>query len=470
MFGGYDPAYNPESLEKAKAENKELSPQQQEMADKWAAAMDDHEVAPDVAQAAAESAIAAGDPNVATEIVAEAAATEAAQETPEEAVESEEADLEEQPESEQDEDGKGGPRRKFKHTDAKPGQDVNQTSTDATIENMKTLTPAGAVVADAVTDAITITEQGLNEGVGINQVADFVENVHTAAQMAKDGEGGDDSRAPEEAGEEETTAEQQPAPSTEIQHFNAGDNDTSSFQPLSPEEQRAQAQAVTEVTAPDGAMSDLPEAETRYDSDNLVAQAVAENSGKGSIDLNSIGSKLEGDGVDIADEVADMKADIANDVTESGTDGSPESAEEEAATAEKLAVDAAATALAVKEKAADTASAIENGSATADTQSAEFTQAAAELDTLIDTAENSATESGTEVSEKVAQARKLSEEAKTAVSEAQSEADAAESEEAAEEEKKDDGKPHEGGDDEFNSDNYPELKDLEKGDRQSIFA
>lgn len=40
MFGGYDPSYNPENLEKKKAENKELSPEQQAMANKWSTAME----------------------------------------------------------------------------------------------------------------------------------------------------------------------------------------------------------------------------------------------------------------------------------------------------------------------------------------------------------------------------------------------------------------------------------------------
>ncbi len=459
MFGAYDPSYNPESLEKAKAENKELSPQQQEMADKWASAMAENGVEANTAQIAAETGITTGDETAAAEIVAATQTENGEEEAP---TENGEAELEEGGEEEL-----AGTAPTGHKTTAEVGKKTDTLSPDETVANMATLTPAGAIAVDAIDQATTVVEQGLSEGAGIKQVADFVEDVAHSADGLDEEEG-------DQEGQNQEQEPQAPA-NTEIQHFSPGDSDTSSFSPLPPEEQKAQAQAITSATKPDGeALPDIG----RYDGDNLVAQAVAENSGKGSIDLNSVGAKLEADGVDIGDEVDRMEADIANDVAQVGGENSARSAE----AAAMLEIDAAAEALATKEKAADTAAAIKSGSETAAAAESEFTQASTELDSLIDTAESSALQAGEKPSEKIAEARKLSTEAKDAVEEAKTEAEATEAEaetETAEEEGGEekpadedggDGKKHEGGDDEFNSDNYPELKDLEKGDRQSIFA
>ncbi len=349
MFGGYDPAYNPESLEKrkAKAEQQELSQEQQEIADKWAASMNE--------------------------------------------------------------------------------LDAETTSAETTAMDAETAAPASA----------------------------------------------------------------------EIQHFNPHDsNETSNFQPLSPEEQRAQMQASTKIPPEpyktfdsDPLNSDslnpdpLDQPSESYDEDNLVVEAIVENSGKGSVDLNSVGQKLESDGVAIADEVENLQPDIANDLAKAGTED-PRAGQE---LADELAIDAAASALAAKEKAADTISAIENESITVEAEQADFEQTVAELDTLIDTAENTAVQAGKAVSEKVDQARKLSEEAKDAVTEAENkvaadaEADQAEvnakhaetnKADAAEASLEDDEAEdkNEKNTSDFNPDDYPELKDLGKTDRQSIFA
>lgn len=273
---------------------------------------------------------------------------------------------------------------------------------------------------------------------------------------------------------------------TEIQHFSPHDsNEASNFQPLSPEEQRAQMQANAEMSperhdmqGPDTLNPDpLDQSAERNDDNNLVVEAITENSGEDSIDLNSVGQKLEGDGVAIADEVENLQPDIANDLAKAGTEDQRASQE----LADDLAIDAAASALATKEKAADTISAIENKSVTAEAEKADFDQTVAELDTLIDTAENTAVQAGKPVSEKIDQARKLSEEAKDAVTEAENKVDADAEEEAdltennelatatTSPENSKDEEDDKNGTSDFNPDDYPELKDLEKTDRQSIF-
>ena len=312
---------------------------------------------------------------------------------------------------------------------------------------MAAMTPAGAVVTEAVDHALEYAKQGIND-------------IDGPKGSGIPGGGGEDG-APEDTPEDETpeTPEEPENPgNTEtpagIQHFPQGASE-SSFNPLPPEEQLAQLKA-RETAQP-----------SRYDGDNLVAEAVSDGSGKGTIDLDSTGGKLEGEGVGIQDEVEKMDADIANDVAMAGGDKAESNIKPEQ-TADNLSVDAGAKALAVKEKAADVVTAIERDDKDVDAKITEFNQAASETEQLTGTAESASIEAGKEISETVGEARKMTEEAKNAVNEAKAEADANKEEE---EKKDEDGGENEGDDNDsqFNSDKYPELKDLEKGDRQSIF-
>ncbi len=278
MFSGYDPSYNPEALERAKAESKELSEEQQNMADKWAAAMESYNVEAETAQMAAETAVA-GDEVVAAEIIA---------------------------------------------------------------------------TGDA---GIAETEPQIQQA--------FKNRIALEAQQIVKGS------KPDEA-------------------------------PLTPISDRE-----------------------RHDPDNLVARAVAAGSGEDTINLNNIGAKLEGEGVDIKREVEAMNPDIAKDMaTVGGT--KLETAAEQAQAADSLAVDTGAKALALKEQAADTAKAVKHGDIDAATKVAEFTQAAAELDNLAGNATSAATMNGQEVSETIGEARTMAEEAKGIVNQAQTEAATAE--------------------------------------------
>ena len=380
MFGGYDPSYNPEALERAKAESKELDPQQQEMADKWAAAMESSGVEAATAQAAAETAVA-GDEVTAAEIVAE-----------------------------------GEPNI------AETEPQIQQAIEDRVAQ--ETQNAAIDAVADATVSAAVAPIAG--------PIA-----AEAASNIVSNG----------------------------IQHF-AEDGGDSSFDPLPPEKQRAmsqeQAQQIVQATKPDEASLTPINDKERYDDDNLVAQAVSEGSGKGTIDLNSVGGKLEGQGVGIQGEVDKMKADTAKDIAMAGGDQT-EATVDPAQTVDNLTIDTGAEALALKEQAADVKAAVEKGDADADSKVAEFTQAAAETEQLAGIAESASIQAGEQISETVGEARNMAEEAKDAVNQAQTEA-------AAEEEEKDKDKDEDEGENSaFNSDKYPELAGLDNGDRKSIF-
>lgn len=380
MISGFDPSYNPETLERAKAESKELDPQQQEMADRWAAAMESSGVETATAQAAAETAVA-GDEVAAAEIVAEGEPNIA----------------ETEPQIQQ-------------AIEDRVAQEAQNAAIDA--------------VADATVSAAVAPVAG--------PIA-----AEAASNIVSNG----------------------------IQHF-AEDGGDSSFDPLPPEKQRAmsqeQAQRIVQATKPDEASLTPISDEERHDSDNLVAQAVTEGSGVGTINLNDVGAKLEGDGVRIKEEVDAMDADIAEDLAVAGGTGIESTAAQSQA-ADSLAVDAGAKALALKEQAADVAAAVEQGDTDADAKVAEFTQAASDLETLTGKAESAATMIGQEVSETIGEARAMTDEAKDAVDQAQTEAAAAEEEK--DEEEGEDGDENSA----FSSDKYPELAGLDNGDRKSIF-
>lgn len=417
MFGGYDPSYNPESLEAKKAENKELTPEQQEMANKWAATMGES-VAETVAGVETEPTIPETEPVLQAQAEenmtqaqidmanAEASAAAAQAEADRAAMNGEEPEEYEEVEEDYiDQNGKLAKRKvlrpKVKDKASKPGAPV--------------------------------------QGMG-------------AKENGADNEVGNEA-APENQGEEETstTAEATEAPQTPagIQHF-PQEEGASGFNPLTPEEQLAQQQAAEASAA------------QRYDEDNLVAQAVSEGSGEGTIDLNSVGGKLEGQGVGIQDEVDKMKADTAKDIAMAGG-GQTEDTVDPVQTVDNLTIDAGAEALALKEQAADVKAAVENGDTDADSKVAEFTQAAAETEQLAGIAESASIQAGEQISETVGEARNMAAEAKDAVNQAQTEA-------TTEEEKKDEGEGEdEGGNSAFNSDKYPELAGLDNGDRKSIF-
>lgn len=472
MFGGYDPSYNPEALEAKKTENKELAPEQQAMAKKWAVTMGESGVetatAQAVAEAVAETTQAEAEPETEptipeTEPVlqaqaeenmtqaqidmanAEASAAAAQAEADQAAMNGEEPEEYEEVEEDYiDQNGKPAKRKvrrqKIKDKASKPGIPVQGMGAEETLQTMAAASPAGAIIAEAVDQALEYAKQGIND-VEAPQIGDS-----GAKEDGADNKDGNEAE-PENQGEEEASMTTQAG----IQHFPQGEG-ASSFNPLTPEEQIAQQQAAEANTA------------QRYDDDNLVAQAVSEGSGKGTIDLNSVGGKLEGQGVGIQGEVDKMKADTAKDVAMAGGDQT-EATVDPAQTVDNLTIDTGAEALALKEQAADVKAAVENGDTDADSKVAEFTQAAAETEQLAGIAESASIQAGEQISETVGEARNMAEEAKDAVNQAQTEA-------AAEEGKKDKDKDKdedEGENSAFNSDKYPELAGLDNGDRKSIF-
>lgn len=470
MFGGYDPSYNPEALEKAKAESKELDPQQQEMADKWAATMASNGVETAVAQAAAETVATETEPTIPeTEPVLQAQAEEnmtqaqidmanaeaevaAAQAEADDAVMNGE-DPEEYEEVEEDyidQNGKPAKRKvrrpKISNKQFKPGTPVQGMGAEETLQTMAAASPAGAVIAEAVDQALEYAKQGIND-------IDVPGADGGPKEDGKDDKDGLEATPNNQEGEEAPMTPETPEVSEApagIQHFPQGEA-TSSFNPLTPEEQLAQQQAAE------------ADAAQRYDGDNLVAQAVSDGSGEGTIDLNSVGGKLEGEGVGIQGEVDKMKADTAKDIAMAGGNQT-EATIDPAQTVDNLTVDAGAEALALKEQAADVKAAVENGDADADSKVAEFTQAAAETEQLASIAESASIEAGEQISETVGEARNMTEEAKDAVNQAQTEAAVTEEERKDEEEGE-----GEGENSTFNSDKYPELAGLDNGDRKSIF-
>lgn len=472
MFGGYDPSYNPEALEAKKAESKELTPEQQEMANKWAAKMGEYRVETATAQAVAEAvaettqAEAEAEPETEptipeTEPVlqaqaeenmtqaqidmanAEASAAAAQAEADQAAMNGEEPEEYEEVEEDYiDQNGKPAKRKvrrpKIKDKASKPGIPVQGMGAEETLQTMAAASPAGAIIAEAVDQALEYAKQGVND-VEAPQIGDS-----GAKEDGADNKDGNEAE-PGNQGEEEASMTTEAG----IQHFPQKEG-ASGFNPLTPEEQIAQQQAAEANAA------------QRYDDDNLVAQAVSEGSGKGTIDLNSVGGKLEGQGVGIQGEVDKMKADTAKDIAMAGGDQT-EATVDPAQTVDNLTIDTGAEALALKEQAADVKAAVEKGDADADSKVAEFTQAAAETEQLAGIAESASIQAGEQISETVGEARNMAEEAKDAVNQAQTEA-------AAKEEEKDEDKDEDEGENSaFNSDKYPELAGLDNGDRKSIF-
>ncbi len=470
MFGGYDPSYNPEALEARKKENKELTPEQQAMAKKWAVTMGESGVetatAQAVAEAVAETTQAEADPETEptipeTEPVlqaqaeenmtqaqidmanAEASAAAAQAEADQAAMNGEEPEEYEEVEEDYiDQNGKPAKRKvrrpKIKDKASKPGIPVQGMGAEETLQTMAAASPAGAIIAEAVDQALEYAKQGIND-VEAPQIGDS-----GAKEDGADNKDGNEAE-PGNQGEEEASMTTEAG----IQHFPQKEG-ASGFNPLTPEEQIAQQQAAEANAA------------QRYDDDNLVAQAVSEGSGKGTIDLNSVGGKLEGQGVGIQGEVDKMKADTAKDIAMAGGDQT-EATVDPAQTVDNLTIDTGAEALALKEQAADVKAAVEKGDADADSKVAEFTQAAAETEQLAGIAESASIQAGEQISETVGEARNMAEEAKDAVNQAQTEA-------AAEEEEKDKDKDEDEGENSaFNSDKYPELAGLDNGDRKSIF-
>lgn len=487
MFGAYysDPnaqvnpnarVYSPEKIgevPKSKEKKGELSPERQAEAERWATMANEvleggaqtagtpenpetpiPETEP-VLQAQAEENMAQSQLDMAA---AEAAATEAQIRADQEAMNGEdgEEEYEEVEEDYTDENGKPAKRKvrrpKNNGKGMKPGTPVQGMGAEATVQTMAAMSPAGAIMAEAVDQALEYTKQGVNDIDGPDAGGDGDKKE----DGDKDGKKvpGVSEEALGEAIEDaiEGTTEETETPtgaSAGIQHFSQ--EGASSFNPLSPEEQQAQQKAAAEA-----------EASKRYDDDNLVAEAVSAGSGKGTIDLNGVGGKLEGQGIGIQGEVEKMKADTAKDIALAGGDET-ESTIAPAQTADNLAVDTGAQALAIKEQAADVKAAIENGTADADSMVAEFTQSASETEQLAGIAESASVEAGEQVSETIGEARKMTEEAKEAVEEAKTEAETSE-------EGEDEGDDEEDGENStFNSDKYPELAGLDSDDRRSIF-
>lgn len=476
MFGAYysDPnaqVYSPEKIgDVPKSKEKgELSPEQQAKAEQWATMANEvleggaqtartpenpetpiPETEP-VLQAQAEENMTQSQLDMAA---AEAAATEAQIRADQEAMNGEdgEEEYEEVEEDYTDENGKPAKRKvrrpKNNGKGMKPGTPVQGMGAEATVETMAAMSPAGAIMAEAVDQALEYTKQGVND----------IDGPDAGGDGSKKEDGDKDGKKVPGVSEEalgeaiEDTAEETETPagaSAGIQHFSQ--EGVSSFNPLSPEEQQAQQKAAAKA-----------EASKRYDDDNLVAEAVSAGSGEGTIDLNGVGGKLEGQGIGIQDEVEKMKADTAKDIALAGGDET-ESTIAPAQTADNLAVDTGAQALAIKEQAADVKAAIEDGTADADSIVAEFTQSASETEQLADIAESASVEAGEQVSETIGEARKMTEEAKEAVEEAKTEAETSEEGEGEGDDEED------GENSTFNSDKYPELAGLDNGDRKSIF-
>ena len=242
MFGGYDPSYNPENLEKKKAEAKELDPQQAAVANKWSEAMADTETTAET-PAEAEPTIPETEPQL-------------------------QANLEED----------------MATADELPTEDT-ATGDELPTEDTTAEQPKESLVGDAIAEGAKVAV----DAAASNPIESHVANA--AIDAAKDAI---EDHLNENKAEEGTPATAATTPEAgSIQHFSPEANTASSFAPLSPEEQRSNKVAAEEAHGK--TYTDPEEAINAHvvDEDNLVARAVGQNMGEGSIDLNAVGQKLE---------------------------------------------------------------------------------------------------------------------------------------------------------------------------------
>ena len=407
MFGGYDPAYNPENLEKKKIENKELDPQQAAMANKWSEAMED---VPEQG-GEAEPTIPETEPQLQANLAEGMAAEEADAAT----------------ELPTDENSPDEPAEKNGIVNDVVAEGA-KIAVDATIQN-----PVESHIADAAIDA-----------------------VHDAI----------------ESHEEEKPADaEQPAEASSIQHFAPDTTAESTFSPLSPEEQQAgkiAAEAAHGKTYTEPGEADTPHV---VDEDNLVAREVGSNLGEGNLDLNSVGQKLEGEGVDIQGEVESLNTDIAEDLAAATTAGNVENEERDAVTANNLAVEGASSALAAKEAAGEAIEEAKHGSDDALEKIEKANELANQAVELANTSEEVAISAGSTVAtEAISDTQEMAKEAQDLAAKADEIAKKAD-EEKAENGGKDPAETDDDPDDGknvFSADEYPELKDLDNGEAKTI--
>lgn len=512
MFGGYDPAYNPENLEaKKNAEKKEVSQEQMEVANKWAAAMEGvgeqptaetAETAENLAEALVEAVEAEGeipetepqlqhnleehtDLNIANDhpdpVVTfedEVAAAEQHLEEEGELGELEEAD-ENTPESEVivGRDGKKYRKKPKGHggTDSM-GRPMDIASKVSQFnENDAASVAMELTGASVITDAINIATETMTDGLGeaklANKAVDALFGMADNLTDAKgeEGEEGEGESESEDLGETTPTSES-------ISHYPEDATDNSDFNPLSPEEQRdqaARAEAEHQKTYSEPGEADTPYEENnngsngdndpneRKDPNNLVAQEVGQNLSDTSIDLNGVGANLEGKGVDISDEVDHLDADIAYDRAQTAQDGLSEDGKDTDA-ANNLAVDAGATALAAKESAAVAEEAVERGSADADLLLQEAQEKAAFAQSIAGEARDAASAAAVNgTTDILTQATEMADAAAKSVEDSKQKL---EDKTNGEEEDSTPNNPA------FSAAKYPELNDLDGGTRTSIFT
>ena len=271
--------------------------------------------------------------------------------------------------------------------------------------------------------------------------------------------------------DEKPAETEQPAEARSIQHFAPGAATESTFSPLPPEEQ--QAGKIVAEAAHGQTYSEPGEADTPHvvDEDNLVAREVGSNLGEGGLDLNSVGQKLEGDGVDIQGEVDSLKTDIAEDLAAATTAGNAENEERDAVTANNLAVEGASSALAAKEAAGEAIEEAKHGYDDALEKIEKANELANQAVELANTSEEVAVSAGSTVAtEAISDTMEMAKEAENLANKADEIAKKAD-EEKAENGGKDPAETDDDPDDGknvFSADEYPELKDLDNGEAKTI--
>jgi hypothetical protein len=472
MFGGYDPAYNPENLEKMKqkAEQGELSPEQAAVANKWSEVMENAGEAPaeTPAEAAAEGGgdeteptIAETEPQLQQQLAEHMDADGIPTDDETDQVEEEATNPEEET-SEEAEVAEAATKATEggKHHSAKGGEPLmgaplkDKMDPDKDLQNMAIMTPAGEMLAKSVEIATEAVEEGIPEL--IDKVADKIPDGEDGGSEGTL-EAEEAEVAAEEAAEEaaEAKAEVEAKEETSaIQHFSAEQKEPSNFNPLPPEEQRDQKKDAEAAHAQTYSEPGEADAFKANDNDNLVAQAIGNELADGGVDLNGIGSTLKGDGVDISDEVSQLDADIAKDLSSVGTTGDIENRAQDSATANNLAVESAASALAAKEEAGDAVAAAKSGGKSAMEKIEEANRLAEQAQSLATASESAASAIGQSgAGDMLDDARMMAEETKEMAAKAQETAEANADKEGDEEEA--------GGDNVFSADDYPEMNDID---------
>ena len=363
--------------------------------------------------------------------------------------------------------GGGGPGHDHHPFDGKPLGD-NFGDMEKDIAGMAMLTPAGAMVAKAVEIATDETIDSLGKAELANAALDTLEDMSnagkgkgedpahvTAEDIAAYKEAQETEDADEEAGAE---AEETPAAeNASIQHFSPEAAATSSFSPLSPEEQRNQQRAAEDAHGRTYSEPGEEEALTASAGDNVVANAVADSLTGNSADLNGIGDNLAMNGVDVQREVSELNPDIAEDMSHASADGDEADKKKDVATANNLAVEAGSVALAARDASRQAVAAAIHGNETDTAQKAETTtELASKAAELADLSSGLSAATGDPGPAKlVADAQKVAASAQETADKATAVVEEKKKEEEEEKDDDEDGKTT------FSADDYPELKELE---------